>query len=294
LIKRILVATDFSDRSDRAVRRAALLASAFSAELVLAHVVDDGQPEHLVRAVEKLALDELDTTAGALTKLHAIACTVRVLRGDISEGIVGLANDIAVDLVVMGTHRKSLLKDVLTGTTLERVARASPSPVLVVSAGRLSPYAGVLIAVDFSECSGNAIETARALGLLVGARVTVLHISDPSDAIKPASSHEESGAQVAAGALKTSLELTRFLGTLDVGDIAYSTRVRPVDGPPALGIRQVAAELDADLVVVGRRGRNRAARMLLGSVTDDLLRTLSVDTLIMPCAGGAAVPVARS
>jgi nucleotide-binding universal stress UspA family protein len=61
-----------------------------------------------------------------------------------------------------------------------------------------------------------------------------------------------------------------------------------------MGIRQVAAELDADLVVVGRRGRNRAARMLLGSVTDDLLRTLSVDTLIMPCAGGAAVPVARS
>ena len=50
MLERILVATDFSTRSDRALRRGVLLARQASAGLVVAHIVDDDQPHGLVQA----------------------------------------------------------------------------------------------------------------------------------------------------------------------------------------------------------------------------------------------------
>ena len=53
-IQKILVATDFSTRSDRALRRASLLAHSVSAELVLLHVIDDDQPKPLQEVQQRV------------------------------------------------------------------------------------------------------------------------------------------------------------------------------------------------------------------------------------------------
>ena len=65
MIARILVATDFSPRSDRALRRGILLARQNSTELLLTHVVDDDQPQRLIDVEKREAaalLHELATT----------------------------------------------------------------------------------------------------------------------------------------------------------------------------------------------------------------------------------------
>jgi universal stress protein E len=292
-IGQILVATDFSERGERAIRRAALLASEFSADLILAHVVEGNQPDHLVRGMEGLAITELDATARALKKSHGIACSARVTRGDAFDAIVAMSKDSAAHLIVMGSHRKELLKDVFIGTTLERVVRTQAAPVLVVNSDSLSRYRSVLAAIDFSDCSGQALATARALGLLAGARVTIVHISNPSEHVRTGMPESDVGAEIAAGSMRASRELMRFVSGLDLRDLDYSLRVRPVDGPPGMGIAGVAAELGTHLAIVGTQGRNRAIKMLLGSVTDDLLKTLGSDILVVPChPGGAANPAA--
>jgi nucleotide-binding universal stress UspA family protein len=287
--------TDFSDRGERAIRRAASLASECSAELIVAHVVESNQPEHLARAVEVLATDELEAAVRSIASTYKVACSARVVSGFAGDAIVQLARDTAADLVVMGTHRKDLLKDVLVGTTLERVVRSQSAPVLVANTDTPARHASVLAAVDFSECSGDALETASGLGLLTGRKVTIVHISDPSDAVERGSSEPDIAAQIATGTLTASQALTRFLDTLDLRHLEYTARIRPEDGPPAPGIKAIAAELGADLVVVGKRGRNRAIRTLLGSVTDELLRTLAVDILVVQCRPAkATIPLLTS
>jgi nucleotide-binding universal stress UspA family protein len=82
--------------------------------------------------------------------------------------------------------------------------------------------------------------------------------------------------------LRSGQALSQFLSTLDLEDVGYSMRVRPHEGPPAMAIKEIAEEIGADLVVVGTQGRNRALKTLLGSVTDDLLKTLAADTLVVP------------
>jgi nucleotide-binding universal stress UspA family protein len=283
-MKRILAATDLSDRSERAVARAAMLAAQSSADLALVHVVENSQPEHLVTEIERLATTELDAMARSLGRLHGIRCDPYVVRGDAFSGIVGTAAELSADLIAMGIHRRSLLKDVLVGTTLERVIRARGAPTLVVTAAPAGAHRSALVAVDFSDCSGRALEIAVSLGLLAGTSATVAYISDPAEVIRRDVSPDEIDARIAAAALNASQELTKFVQNHDTGDVQFSARVRPEDGPPAVGIQGIASDLGADLVVVGVQGRGRVSRMLLGSVTDALLKTLDADLLVVPCA----------
>lgn len=283
-MRRILAATDFSGRSERAIRRAGLLAKKFGAEIVLAHVVDDDRPKHMVQVAENEATAALENTVRSLSELSGCRCDVRIVRGDAFDGIVRLTEAVAADLVVMGTHRRQLLKDVLVGTTLERVIRMRPAPVLVVNSEPLAPYLGTLIAVDLSECSGRALRAAVSLGLLAGTRTTILHVFDPmakgmlATAGVPA---EKIKAYVAEAGSEASLELTRFLKGLDLGGVEYATRVQPEEGPPGRMILEVASYLSPDLVVIGTHGRTGIAKLFLGSVAQELLKALETDVLVV-------------
>ena len=136
----ILAATDFSTRSQRAVRRAGLLARDTGAELTLVHVVDDDQPPELVALERREAERILGEQIGAMAELRELQPRALVVEGDPFDGILRAAASASADLVVMGAHRKQLLRDILVGTTIERVIRTGPFPVLMVNQAVEQPY----------------------------------------------------------------------------------------------------------------------------------------------------------
>ncbi|PWB66081.1 MAG: hypothetical protein C3F17_02190, partial [Bradyrhizobiaceae bacterium] len=136
----ILAATDFSKRSDRAVRRAAMLAAAGGARLDLVHVVDDDQPERLVAAEREAAQAILDETLRDWPELRGIEGRALVALGEPFDAIVRSVQESAADLVVLGAHRRALLRDIFTGTTAERVMRTGHAPVLMVNTEPAGPY----------------------------------------------------------------------------------------------------------------------------------------------------------
>src|SRR3712207_1117690 len=75
----------------------------------------------------------------------------------------------------MGAHRKQLLRDIFIGTTIERVIRTGPYPVLMVNSEVEQNYSNVLAAIDMSESSARAIRAAKQLELIEGARLTFVH-----------------------------------------------------------------------------------------------------------------------
>ena len=83
------------------------------------------------------------------------------MPGDPFDGILRTARTLKADLIVMGAHRKQLLRDIFVGTTIERVIRTGPYPVLMVNNEVQPPYRTALAAVDMSEASANAIRTAQ-------------------------------------------------------------------------------------------------------------------------------------
>lgn len=282
-LKVVLAATDFSARSDRAVRRAALLARDGGARLLLVHVVDDDQPEHIVAAECEIAETAL---ADALTQhsyLAGLRCGAMVVRGTPFDAIVKTARQQRADLCVIGSHRRAFLRDIFVGTTAERVIRNSSIPVLMANTDPALRYATCLAPVELSNCSAQALSVARRLGLLPLTRMVVLHVYDA----------EAAGMLTFAGVrqvnvddylvetrVKAVRELVRFLDPLDLRDIDYSTLVKEGTAPTA--IIDVATNMRPDLVVIGTHGRRGAVRLLLSSVTEEVLRRLHQDILVVP------------
>jgi nucleotide-binding universal stress UspA family protein len=288
-MKRILVATDFSSRSLRGLLRAALLAKGGSGVLTIVHVVDDDQPKQIVDREVAAADEFLREQIGSLPELRGADCHPRVVTGDPFEGILGTAGAMAADLIVMGTHRKQLLRDVLVGTTIERVIRTGPCPVLMVNRQADHPYGSVLAPVDMSDASAHALKTADALGFLDGVRTTVAHafLAAAKGKLYVANASREQIAEyVADEQRQAEKEVGVFLDANGFLDRGWPRHVR--EGS-ALEVIPVAVEtMRPDLIVVGTHGRSKIARIFIGSVTESLLRTLETDILAVPRAPLAA------
>lgn len=133
-VKQIVVGTDFSAYSRRAVAYAGELAKALDAELTVAHVDEKAA---FVPGSD-LARDEAEadrTNIDALVReLAGNGVRVRgvVRPGLPAEGLVDVAREVPADLVVVGMRDRSLLADALLGSVSEQVLREAPCPVVVV------------------------------------------------------------------------------------------------------------------------------------------------------------------
>jgi nucleotide-binding universal stress UspA family protein len=282
----ILAATDFSTRSQRAVRRAGLLAQNTGAELVLVHVVDDDQPQRLVEIETREAERTLGEQISAMAELPRERCRPMVVAGDPFDGILRTAAAMKADLIVMGAHRKQLLQDIFVGTTIERVIRTGPYPVLMVNNEVGQPYRTVLAAVDMSEPSANAVRAAESAGLIGDGRVTLLHafVSLGKGKMSMAGIERARIDEYVAGERERAMdEFVTFLAESKLADRRWSLRVE--EGSAFEVISRVVEEMRPDLLVMGTHGRSGIIKVLLGSVTEEALRSLDVDILAVPPVG---------
>lgn len=146
--RRILVATDFSETSRRAIEVAAAMARDSGAELQVVHVSElpvYGEftyPMDLVASLAEAARARLDDLI--LSLRDVIPGAQGLLRSGIaSEQILAAAAEVHADLVVVGTHGRRGFAHALIGSVAERIVRTSEIPVLTVSgreaAGRARP-----------------------------------------------------------------------------------------------------------------------------------------------------------
>jgi universal stress protein E len=281
----ILAATDFSTRSHRALRRAGLLAQARGAELAIVHVVDDDQPKDLVDIESREAERILGEQIGAMAELRGAQCRPIVVAGDPFDGILCTAGSIAADLIVMGAHRKELLRDIFVGTTIERVIRTGPYPVLMVNYEVEQSYTNVLGAVDMSEASARAIRAGKGLGLIEGARLTLIHgfLAIGAGLMSRADlRREDIEKYIGEERVRAGGELAAFLRTEEPGLQGWALRVR--DGTPIEVISEAVREIKPDLLLMGTQGRSGIPKLLLGSVAEQVLRSVGVDVLAVPPA----------
>lgn len=282
---RILAATDFSTRSNRAVRQAGLLAQGADAELHIIHVVDDDRPSRMQEIERREATQILSEQIRAMPELLGIRCRPLVVAGNPFDGILRTAVATKPDLVVMGQHRRRLLRDFFVGTTIERVVRAGPFPVLMVNNEAQKRYERPLVAVDMSDTSALAISVARKTGLL-GALPTAVHAFEApaKGKMKIADANPVLIADyVARERSQASAELLEFLASAG-GGVGEQWSMLVEEGQPNDVLPRAAREMRSDLLIMGTRGRSKPLTALVGSVTQECLRSLDVDVLAVPPA----------
>jgi universal stress protein E len=189
----------------------------------------------------------------------------------------------SADLIVMGTHRKQLLRDVFVGTTLGRVIRVGAFPVLLVNKEANNPYSKVIAAVDLCEPSERAVRIAKSVGLIDCVERTLLHafvVSAKNQLYIGDAPDGQMTELVAAERRRLRDALEVFLGSHKHHGSVWNYRIE--EGDAQTVISGAIQELRPELLVIGTHGRPVIAKLLLGSVAEAVLRSLDVDILVVP------------
>ena len=306
LAERILFATDFSECSERAFQYARGWAKACEAQLDIVHVLAVHPHLNMVSIFSQIYLDEQRKTIGpkldaALdrAKTEGVNTAKHELAGGSANEINRLAEKIGADLIFVGTHGWTGLDYVLFGSTAERVVSRACCPVMTVrrpppspletqeergspqgKAGQEHPGGGpvpshLLVPMDFSDYSQEAVEYAFHVAREFDVSVTLLHVREPAPygfdfTLIPRGDHERKTQEVE----KRIKELARVFQSKG---ISTSFLLKDPPGPDA--ILEGAQECQADLIVMGTHGRRGISRVFMGSVASAILRQSSIPVL---------------
>ncbi len=283
----ILFATDGSQGSSTAEAYACALARSWRASLTALHVLEFPSGLDPENPVNQLYLAELMKQATQeLVELKAraadrgISAETKIATGIPSEEVLAAATGEEPDLIVVGTRGKTGLAHVLLGSTAERIIRAAPCPVLAVRAERYveeraggarhnpSDIQRILVPIDFSDCSLDALEYGALVAQRSKASIRILHVLEPvSYGLDFTLPHPAKRDADRTAITRRLSDLTAALTSSGlVSDFVIS------GGLPADSILDAAVAPDVGLIVMGTHGRRGLSHALFGSVAEFVLR----------------------
>lgn len=294
-VRTILAPTDLSPIARHAVVRAAMVARELGARLALQHVVNVGALDvlrHLIDAgageLQQKLLDEVREEVAALAQeieeRQGVRSELHLVVGNVLNEIASHADAIDADLLVMGARGAGFVRELLIGSTTERVLRKCTRPLLVVKQMAHEPYRRVLVPVDFSPRSLDALRLAQRVA--PQAEYVLVHAFEvPFEGKLRYAGVEES----ALSGLRVSArrEATAKMNDLVAEAGGDQTRVRRivVHGEASMQLLEHEQAQDCDLIVIGKRGQGLIGEMLLGSVTKHILAQSVADVLVADRVG---------
>ncbi|WP_179020231.1 universal stress protein [Winogradskyella forsetii] len=264
-MKKIIVPVDFSEHSEFALEAAASLAQKFGSELIVLHMLELSNAiitsTHEALSQEavfylKLAEQKFDTFLDK-PYLEDIQVTPIVKHFKVWSEVNDVAQEHNADLIIMGSHGASGIKEVLVGSNTEKVVRYSDIPVLVVKHNPiLFDFEDVVFACDFSEEAVTPYLNARAIFDKLGAKTHLVYVNSPDGNFKSSSEIDK--------------KVANFLKRAD-GDLENMSKVNVVsDYSIEKGILNFANVIGADVIAVATHGRKGLSHFFEGSVSEDI------------------------
>jgi nucleotide-binding universal stress UspA family protein len=294
-IRRILCPTDFSDTSRLSLDFAVAIAKWYDSTLTVLHVsavtgdafgasaallpkvhLTPRERDHVLASIRQFVETEIGPTVSYVADLA---------EGSVADEIVNKAVVLPADLIVLGTHGYSGVDRLLLGSVTDKVLRKASCPVLTVAphAPEAVPVPSalcrrILCAIDFSPCSMEGLTYALSLAQETNADLFVLSVwehlpdEDPSTPPSPAlrayfeSMHADRRSRLARAipdAARTYCTIETIVG----------------EGRAYREILRVADAKDADLIVIGVRGRGEIDRWLFGSTAQEVVRRATCPVL---------------
>ena len=280
-IEKILAGVDFGPATDSIIAYAASFASAANASVHLLHVLDYvvTPPAYLAPYIDeekRIAESNFAVLKKELQEAGITTCTETVI-GRLHESFAALLKKAHADMLVLGfmthTFRRSSSEKLIKGLQIPMLVVRGEKAMTARKGG--VTIARVLCPTDFSEQSLKALKAAMELCDLFSARLDVLHVVHDS-AIKTMkmTGEREKALQELRDRAKKKLDAflaenaVRCTGAID-------------EGEPYEKIVSFAQQNSIDLIVTGARGLGLIEGMLIGSVTDAVLKASHCPVLVL-------------
>jgi nucleotide-binding universal stress UspA family protein len=294
--RRIVVGVDGSATSQEALRWAVGLGGELGAQVVAVHALGLldrwHDPDASARSWRTTLCGLVEHTWCAPLLRAPGAHRVEVRDGHPVDVLLAAAARERASLLVVGSRGVGANPALALGSTSLRVLQEACVPVLVVPQRRDGTSGErdqlrlrhLLVGVDGSAASLAALDVAADVAAMLGGSLSVLHVFEHVRPF-PVARRGEQGSEGHEGVRDRALELLEA-SARDIRQRGVGVQVVLRSGDPAPTLLDLADDVDADLVVVGTRGRGGPADLLLGSVARTVADGARRPTLVVPASAG--------
>jgi nucleotide-binding universal stress UspA family protein len=293
-VHRVLAAVDFSGSSRTALAFAIPLLAKWHAELHLVHVFPVDYPLSSLTALP-IVVPEIEIERRVHAQLKDVAArhdvavrheNIHAVRGTPFREICRLATELKIDLIVTATRGQAGLKHLALGSTAERVVRHASCPVLVIPhlerpSLHHSSFKKILAPVDFSDCAEAGLVGAKAIARQFGAEIVLLYSVDLH--------YYSTNSEFVLYDLPPLLKAAEKAGTEKLEELAevasddgIATEMILGNGHAGEQICQQAKSHNCDLIVIATHGRTGLSHVLLGSITEYVVRHAPCPVMVIP------------
>src|SRR5579883_1014534 len=298
MFKKVLVPLDGSPLAEKALPFAAFLAKRQEGELFLVRAVEvwaSTVHDAIEKALEKKPQAEAELQAAAARlATDGLKVEQAVYAGEPASIIETAASSHEADLIVVSTHGRSGFARWAYGSVAERVLHTTSKPVLLVPAQTEATWQPdgprtIILPLDESALSEQAIEPAQELARALGASITVVRVIEPPNMAIAGSAmgvgyYEPFDIQAWVDDAKPYAEGV----AARLQQEGFSATAETLAGYPAATIQAVAAARNAAAIVMASHGRTGLARLALGSVAVGVVQRAAAAVLIVRPTGVAA------
>lgn len=290
MFKRILCAVDFTEVSDLALVAALPIAEKFGAEIHIVHVLTRRMQQSYSGAEAK----DIDyhkrfhqTKLDSLVSRMVSGAKHEVLIGEsVSEETLKYARSHECDLILIGSHGRSIIGEIVLGSTTEELIRASEIPVMTIRPPEYAKplqvqFDRILIPIDFSDTSLKALSLAMKFAGFLSAELHLIHIVDPLILYDLQQIHPD--LDLTSTSKDVIRENINFLLQQAVETIEGSAEVviATLFGDTIPETIQYAAREHCSFFVMGAHGRKPVERLLLGSVSRAVLSRIRIPMVMV-------------
>lgn len=281
---KIMLATDGSEDAQRAAGLAAEISKSTESELHVVHVENEPimAEVHVAPDVQRMSTQAarqlLDEQSEQVENAGANIAERHLLTGTPADAVIQLAEDIEAGLIVTGSRGREGIQRLLMGSVSETIVRYAHCPVLVVRDERVETFpTRILLATDGSEDAdlalGAAVELANSTGSELHLVTVALGYPDYAEEAPEVAEQIRSDAKVTLEEQAKNVE--KAGGKVAEQHLQVAERDRPQQ------IVQVAEDIEAGLIIMGSRGLRGLKRMLMGSVSDSVVRHAHCPVMVM-------------
>lgn len=286
--KRIVVGITLGDQDEAKIRYAAVISRLASSEKIFfIHVVSQEDKDKEYKGLKKVAEESIRHRMEEIISKYFDGSPDTKLEYVIMEDsplihieLLRRFEEMDIDLLVLGKIRGELTK---RGTIPVKVARKAPCSVLFVPVGIKPESANILVPVDFSNISQDAMEVAVTFAVASDVRnIRCINIYNvPIGYYEGGKSYEEF-AEIMRGHAETNFK--KFIDKIDSRGISV-TPIFKLGRNICTAIDEYVREHYIDLLIVGARGRRTGAAFVLGSITEKLICSTSMPLLAVKKKG---------
>jgi nucleotide-binding universal stress UspA family protein len=299
MFKHILVPLDGSKLAEAAIPVAASLAQTLHAPVTLLHIIEQDAPQevhrdrHITQANEASAyLQEVakrDFPAKVKVDAHVHTAAVKDVAGSIVEHAT---REFRLDLIVMCTHGKSGVRELLYGSIAQQVVAQGVTPLLLIKpeagAAQAFELEQILVPLDTGPTHDDSLPVTQELAVAFKSSVHLLTVIPTFGTI--------AGERAAAGTLlpattsalldinaeNAAEDLLEHLDELEQAGIQVTAEV--ARGDPATEIVNISEKSHADLIVLTTHRKAGAAAFWARSIAPNVARRARVPILLIPLA----------